>query len=121
MNSNWFPFVYAFVLGLLTGLLEQGANWLAFKLSGEMGKTWGSALGLGLGHGGMESIYAVGIPLLLTVIQVINLQANGVESLNLSAADAARRGGPVSSLAPRHSSLGGWGSRQRRKTASPRG
>jgi uncharacterized membrane protein YhfC len=89
MDTSWFSIVYPIIIGLMTGLLEQGANWLAFKISGAAGKSWGSALGLGIGHAGMESIYAVGIPLLLTVVQVISLQANGITSLNLSAADAA--------------------------------
>ena len=89
MDTSWFSIVYPILIGLMTGLLEQGANWLAFRISGAMGKSWGSALGMGIGHGGMESIYAVGIPLLLTVIQVVSLQTNGIASLNLSAADAA--------------------------------
>lgn len=88
MDTGWFSILYPILIGLMTGLLEQGANWLAFRISGNLGKSWGSALGLGLGHGGMESIYAVGIPLMLTVIQVLSLQANGIASLNLSAADA---------------------------------
>ena len=89
METTWFSILYPILIGILTGLLEQGANWLALRISGALGKAWGRGLGLGIGHAGMESIYAVGIPLLLTVIQVLSLQANGIASLNLSAPDAA--------------------------------
>lgn len=89
MSTGWFNILFPITGGLLAGFLEQGANWLALKISGDMGKSWSSALGLGVGHGGMESIYAVGIPLLLTVFQVFSLQKNGIASLNLSEPEAA--------------------------------
>jgi uncharacterized membrane protein YhfC len=77
------------VISLLTGLIEAGTIWLAFKLSGEKIPSWKQGLGVGLGHGGMELFYLFGIQFITNGIQAITLQKNGIASLNLSANDAA--------------------------------
>jgi uncharacterized membrane protein YhfC len=96
-SDAWFPFAYPLVIGIVTGLLEQGANWLAFKLSGDKGESWGPALGVGLGHGGMVGVL-VGTQLGLSIFQVITLQTQGVEALTASGVDAATAATALASL-----------------------
>ncbi len=87
-TQPWFPFVTAVVVGLLAGLCEQFANWLAFKWAKDKADSWQGALTLGLGHGGMEIILLVGLSILPTLIYMLTVQAQGIDSLGLAAADA---------------------------------
>jgi uncharacterized membrane protein YhfC len=54
--ANWIPLVNGLITGLLAGLCEETARWVGFKVLRDRGKPWGSALGLGVGHGGAEAI-----------------------------------------------------------------
>jgi uncharacterized membrane protein YhfC len=83
------PVFYAVLIGLITGILHQAARWGAFRFLRERVNSWGGALTLGIGHGAAETILYVGVPMILTLISVITLTNNGIESLNLSTEDAA--------------------------------
>lgn len=87
-TQPWFPLVSAVVVGLLAGLCEQFANWLAFKWAKDKADSWEGALTLGLGHGGMEAILLVGLSMLPTLIYMLSVQQKGIDSLGLAAADA---------------------------------
>ena len=88
IDEGWFQIGFFVGISLLTGIIEAGTIWLAFKLSGEKSPSWKQGLGVGLGHGGMEILYLYGIQFVTNAIQAIDLQKNGIASLNLSAADA---------------------------------
>ena len=60
-------FLEAGMLGLLAGLCEETARLVGYWLLKDRAKTFGSALALGVGHGGIESI-AIGISVLLTFV-----------------------------------------------------
>jgi len=57
----------AVMLGLLAGLCEETARLVGYWVLKDRAKTFGSALALGAGHGGIESI-GVGIALLFTFV-----------------------------------------------------
>ncbi|MEN6571178.1 MAG: YhfC family glutamic-type intramembrane protease [Anaerolineaceae bacterium] len=54
--ANWQPLVNGVIVGLLAGICEETARWAGFKILKNKAKPFGSALGLGVGHGGAESI-----------------------------------------------------------------
>jgi uncharacterized membrane protein YhfC len=60
-------FLEAGMLGLLAGLCEETARLVGYWVLKDRAKTFGSALALGAGHGGIESI-AVGISVLFTFV-----------------------------------------------------
>jgi uncharacterized membrane protein YhfC len=60
-------FLEAAMLGLLAGLCEETARLVGYWVLKDRAKTFGSALTLGAGHGGIESI-GVGIALLFTFV-----------------------------------------------------
>ena len=60
-------FLEAGLLGLLAGLCEETARLVGYWILKDRAKTFGSALTLGIGHGGIESI-AVGISVLFTFV-----------------------------------------------------
>lgn len=55
-TGQWLPIVNALLAGLMAGLFEETARWAGFKVLGRKAKKYGSALALGAGHGGIESI-----------------------------------------------------------------
>ena len=57
------PYFNAVLLGLLAGLFEETARWVGYRLLKNRGNSWGAALTLGAGHGGIESIL-VGVTVL---------------------------------------------------------
>lgn len=67
----------ALMLGLLAGLCEETARWAAYRLLKKRGNTWGSALTLGAGHGGIESVLLAGLPVLSTFV-VMHLVRSGI-------------------------------------------
>lgn len=66
----------AVILGLLAGLCEETARWFAYKWLKEKGDSWGSAITLGIGHGGVESVVLVGFTVLSNFI-MMSLAASG--------------------------------------------
>jgi uncharacterized membrane protein YhfC len=60
-------FLEAGMLGLLAGLCEETARLVGYWILKDRAKSFGSALTLGAGHGGIESI-AVGISVLFTFV-----------------------------------------------------
>lgn len=67
----------AVILGLLAGLCEETARWIGYRILKQRGKTLKSAITLGAGHGGIESVLLVGLPVLSTFI-IMNLVRSGV-------------------------------------------
>jgi uncharacterized membrane protein YhfC len=70
-DANGKLLLNATVLGLMAGLCEETARWAGFKLLKEKFQNWKSAITLGIGHGGIESILLAGIPVLLTFISML--------------------------------------------------
>ncbi len=69
------PWTYGLFLGLTAGLFEETARWIAicFFLKGKQEREHG--LAFGLGHGGIEAIVLVGVPLLGAALQLFTDKA----------------------------------------------
>ncbi len=65
-----FSLIHSLMLGLLAGVCEEPARWIAFKLLKKQGDTSRAALMLGIGHGGVESIL-VGLSVMNAAIALI--------------------------------------------------
>lgn len=81
--------VLATFLGLSSGVCEEVARWIAMRLSKPEERSGPHALLFGAGHGGVEAILIVGLPAILTLINLVYIQRVGVESLGLD--DATRK------------------------------
>jgi uncharacterized membrane protein YhfC len=90
LDSPWLPVVIAAGLGLLAGLCEELARWGAFKFLRARANSFGAALTLGAGHGGIESILFVGVPVLINFVLLWVARDSGVAILNLPAETAAQ-------------------------------
>jgi uncharacterized membrane protein YhfC len=63
--------VYGLLLaGVTAGLFQNAGRWVGFRLLKEKGNSWGGALTLGAGHGGLQTIL-IGLSLLVNFIIVI--------------------------------------------------
>lgn len=61
------------VFGLSAGIWEETARYIAYRWPARNARTWGQALVLGSGHGGVESII-LGILVLFTFIQMVAIK-----------------------------------------------
>lgn len=76
LTSEFYYLGYSVALGLFAGLCEESSRWAGYKLIKDRGKSWGAALTLGAGHGGIESILLVGVPLVINLIAMIQSAAS---------------------------------------------
>lgn len=58
------PILYILILAFTAGLFEETARWIGFQCIKKKHSTIYDAFAFGLGHGGIEAILLVGIPLL---------------------------------------------------------
>lgn len=70
------PILYAVFLGITAALFEEMARYVAI-LYLLKSKTWGKGVLFGLGHGGIEAIIFVGLPVLSALISMPELINNG--------------------------------------------
>lgn len=61
------PYFDGVLLGLLAGLFEETARWVGYRVLKKRADSWGAALTLGAGHGGIESIL-VGLTVLAGLV-----------------------------------------------------
>jgi uncharacterized membrane protein YhfC len=74
LTSSFYYLGDALLVGMLAGLCEEGCRWAGFRLVKEKGRSWGSALTLGAGHGGTECLI-IGAVILINAINL--LMTNG--------------------------------------------
>ena len=70
-NNAWVPLVNGVLAGLLAGICEETARWLGFKALRDKAEHYGSAFGLGVGHGGIESLLIVALGTGATLFTVL--------------------------------------------------
>ena len=75
MTVPWSIIVRAIILGLLAGIFEETARWIGIRLLKNRARSWKTAFGLGIGHGGIESILLVGIPVLINFVYALSMRA----------------------------------------------
>lgn len=76
MDPETLTLVNAAILGLLAGMCEEPARLAAFWLLKNKANTWGGALTLGAGHGGIESII-VGLSVLSSYAVMLAVTTGG--------------------------------------------
>jgi uncharacterized membrane protein YhfC len=97
LPQTWPIGFYALYLGIMAGLCEETARFVGFKLLKSKAASYKSAFGLGVGHGGIESILLAGLPVIVGVISVLTfnpqaLLAKGVAegTVNMGIAQVAQ-------------------------------
>ena len=79
----------ALIVGLLSAVLEQGIRLGSFWYARKSLEGVGHGLTISAGHGGSESVL-IGIQFLINFAFAISITTSGVQSLNLSEAEAAQ-------------------------------
>lgn len=67
------PIVYILILAFTAGLFEETARWIGFQCIKKKHSTIYDAFAFGLGHGGIEAMLLVGIPLLSVSTDLTNV------------------------------------------------
>jgi len=75
--------VNAVIAGTTAAICETPARLIAIRLLKERGRDWGSALMVGVGHGGIESILFVGLPVLLNFAIFLIARDQGAAAFGL--------------------------------------
>jgi uncharacterized membrane protein YhfC len=88
VDPGFAPFFNAIVLGLLAGIFEETARWIGYKLLKKKGDSFGAALTLGAGHGGIEAII-IGASVLASLVSMLALQSSSEALSALSPNQAA--------------------------------
>lgn len=78
--DNWRLIFNAVVLGLSAGLWEEVFRYLAFRFWVKDARSWGRALFLGAGHGGIEAII-LGVLVLVSYVAMVALQNSNLIAL----------------------------------------
>ncbi len=76
-SEKWVPLVNGVIGGLLAGICEETARWVGFKFLKRKADRYGSAFGLGVGHGGIESIILAVLGTGATLFTVLFYNAGG--------------------------------------------
>jgi uncharacterized membrane protein YhfC len=88
------------VLAGSTALVELAGRYLGFRfLLRDLGRSWETAVMLGLGMAAMESLLLVGLPTLLTFVNALSLPGMNAESLGLTAEQAQQLAAAKTELA----------------------
>jgi uncharacterized membrane protein YhfC len=88
-SDQWFPIVYAIIVGLLVGILQETARWIGFKVLGKHADKYGSAFAAAAGHGGVECIYICIAGLAISFFTVVFYNA-GAELAKGTATDTVQ-------------------------------
>lgn len=75
--------VNAVLAGTTAALCETPARLIALRLLKERGRDWGSALMVGAGHGGIESILFVGLPVMMNFAIMLLAREQGAAAFGL--------------------------------------
>ena len=73
VSLRFAPYFNAIVLGLLAGIFEETARWIGYKVLKKKGDSFGTALTLGAGHGGIEAMI-IGASVLASLISIMAMQ-----------------------------------------------
>jgi uncharacterized membrane protein YhfC len=78
-GTNWFtynsvinPWIISIVLGFSAAIFENTGRFIAFKFLLKNRLQWKNGIAYGLGHGGIEAILLVGMPLINAVIAAMS-------------------------------------------------
>lgn len=77
-SSPWF---YALFGGLMAGLFEETGRLLAFQFLLRRNRTVSTALSYGIGHGGIEAAFLVGLSMISNIATSLMLNTGGAEAV----------------------------------------
>ena len=84
------PLLFALYGGLAAGLFEESGRFAAFKLTRKKYNTTGDAYSFGVGHGGIEAIYIVGLAMISNIMLASSINQNGIQSIVASVPAASK-------------------------------
>ncbi len=84
------PLLFALYGGLAAGLFEESGRFAAFKIMRKKYDATGDAYSFGVGHGGIEAIYIVGLAMISNIMFAAAANQNGIQALVASAPAASR-------------------------------
>lgn len=67
----WKPLLEGIFMGIMVGIIAEGLRWSAFKYLRQLKSTVPHAIGCGLGYGASETIILVGIPMLISFLNMV--------------------------------------------------
>jgi uncharacterized membrane protein YhfC len=74
--------LWIIALALTAALFEEIGRYIGYRwLMKREEKTWSKAVMYGIGHGGIESMVIVGVPLLLGIVNIVILSVIGLQAL----------------------------------------
>lgn len=83
LPSAWPIGWQALYLGLYAGLCEETARWVGYRALKSKAASYRSAFGLGIGHGGVESVI-MGVLVLVSVLSVVLFNPTAVAAQGMS-------------------------------------
>jgi uncharacterized membrane protein YhfC len=83
LPASWPIWLYAIYLGLYAGLCEETARWVGYRLLKSKAASYKSAFGLGIGHGGVESVL-VGVVVMASLLSVLFFNPNNAAAQGMS-------------------------------------
>jgi uncharacterized membrane protein YhfC len=75
------PLIYIIYGIFMAGIFEETARFISFKILKKKYNGVGTGLAYGIGHGGMEAILLVGLPMINTMIFAIILNTGNIETI----------------------------------------
>lgn len=84
------PILYLVILSLTAGIFEEGGRFLAYKFLMKNKREWRHGVAYGIGHGGIEAVIILSIPLLANIANSILINQGGLTSSVLSAETVAQ-------------------------------
>ncbi len=83
------PMLYMLYAGFMAGIFEETGRFISFKILKHRFSGVKTALGYGVGHGGIESVLLVGVNMAVSFITFISLNSLGAEQLAAGGAASA--------------------------------
>lgn len=84
-TQGWALFGWLALLAATAAIVENVGRYLGYRyLLRDYRKTWNEAVMYGLGHGGLESILVVGLPMLLALSNILSLPGMDAQKLGLT-------------------------------------
>lgn len=82
------PWLYALILAFTAGLFEEGGRYLGYRTLAKDSRTWWDGVAYGIGHGGFEAMYLVGLTYINNIILSLAINTGTFEAVTANLAPA---------------------------------